>query len=146
MQALVHLCEPQGANHARRAAWPRAGAAAAQRPITHEQFEFWSEQNAANGMQDLALQHSFALASDQQAANAPPSAGVRLCRPACQESWSLTICVLLHSGSVDHCVMQEHMYPACSKAGWRCAAHHWAKDHFQCNAWCQVRVTPMAPS
>ena len=77
--------EPQAALQARRAAWPRAGAAAAQRPITHEQFEFWSEQNAANGLHDLALlQHSFALASDQQAANALPSSGLRLRRPACQ--------------------------------------------------------------
>ena len=62
----------------------RAGAAAAQRPITHEQFEFWSEQNAVNGLQETALINSFALASDQQSAGALSPAGMRCARPNMQ--------------------------------------------------------------
>ena len=61
---------------ATRAPWLRAGAVAAQRPITHEQFEFWSEQNA-NGPQEPGYQAILNAVALQHGISAAPSAGAR---------------------------------------------------------------------
>jgi hypothetical protein len=70
---MSSLSITQAALLAPRAAWLRAGAVAAQRPITHEQFEFWSEQNA-NGPQEGGYRAMLNAAAVQQGIAAAASA------------------------------------------------------------------------